>query len=451
MTAEPMSAIERIETVIPPVEIALHVTEPSPVNLPAAFWDARPALRHIQQAAHARSISADGLFGVVLARRCAATLPSVRLPPMIGADGSLNTFVALVGPSGTGKSSAVACGRDVLPLAGDGITDGLNVGSGEGLIEAYLGVPEVDGAARGRAKTQVITSVFAVLDEGEALAQQGGRKGATLLPTLRTAWSGGSLGQANASADRRRHLRDHSYRLAAVIGYQPEHAAVLLADDASGTPQRFLWLSATDPAIPDSPTPWPGPLDGQSVPAHLDLSLEVERISVALAVESEIRQRGLAQRRGQDLAHRLDSHGDLVRLKVAALLGLLDDRHDIAAADWDLAGVVMETSRAVRGEVASDARRRAAASEAASTSKAVRRQDALDDSLEAKALGRAARTIANRVHGHGPQSASDLMRAMSSKHRQHVTLYQAIDRAIDEEWIVLDSEGRYSSGSSKPS
>lgn len=448
MSTQALTPEERIGLVFGPEPIIAEAVEPPPINLPDAFWEARPILACVRQAAHARSISADALLGVVLARVCAGISPEVRLPPIIGSDASLNTFVALVGPSGSGKSSSVACGRDLVPLDGDGVRDGLQVGSGEGLIEAFLGLPP-EGQARAGAKVQVVTSVLAVLDEGEALAQQAGRRGATILPTLRTAWSGGSLGQANATADRRRHLRDHSYRLAAIIGYQPEHGATLLADDASGTPQRFVWLSATDPAIPEEPPPWPGafdravvsvPGDGLAVTRHAGLDVEVE---------AEIRQRGLAQRRGE-ATERLDAHGDLVRLKVAALLAHLDERHDIDRADWDLAGMVADTSRAVRGSVASEAQIRAAATEKATTDKAVRRQEALQSFEETKAREAAVRQIAKRVHREGHASRRELQQAMASRLRQHITVEQAIEIAIERRMVVSSGDGEFRVGPVRP-
>jgi hypothetical protein len=80
------------------------------------------------------------------------------------------------------------------------------------------------------------------------------------------------LGSANADAVRRVILRKHTYRFGMVVGVQPEKAGPLLFDAPAGTPQRLIWLPATDPAIPNRPAPTPPRLviDWKSYPAGAD-------------------------------------------------------------------------------------------------------------------------------------------------------------------------------------
>ena len=79
-------------------------------------------------------------FHVALARVVAATPASYVLPPLVGGVGTMNLFVALVGPSGSGKGAAHSAAEEALDLSGfrDPISrvDHLvisNVGSGEGI------------------------------------------------------------------------------------------------------------------------------------------------------------------------------------------------------------------------------------------------------------------------------------------------------------------------------
>ena len=74
------------------------------LNLPAEFWDARPVLAHIRQAAHSRLLSPDAVLAAVLARVAAATPPLWKLPAVVGGTSTVSTYVALVGPPGTGKA-----------------------------------------------------------------------------------------------------------------------------------------------------------------------------------------------------------------------------------------------------------------------------------------------------------------------------------------------------------
>jgi hypothetical protein len=71
---------------------------------------------------------------------------------------------------------------------------------------------------------------------------------------------GEALGFAYANATRRISLEAHSYRLGLVVGVQPERAGALLDGSDGGTPQRFVWLPATDPNLTANPDPEPTPM-----------------------------------------------------------------------------------------------------------------------------------------------------------------------------------------------
>ena len=133
----------------------------------------------------------------------------------------------------------------------------------------------------------------------------------------------------------------------------------LLEDAAAGTPQRFAWCRASDPSVPDEPECWPGPLRWQPPSYQVQTKrgvvnstgpipgYDVKRpVGIPPEVQDEIRARDLARVRGLALVGERQDHSDLMRLKMAALLAVLDDRTNTNQEDWELAGVLKATSDA---------------------------------------------------------------------------------------------------------
>jgi len=292
-----------------------------------------------------------------------------------------------------------------------------------------------------------MTAVLAVVDEGQVLVELGGRRGATLLPTLRSAWSGATLGQANASAETHRRLAAGFYRFCAVILLQPEHAATLLADGGGGLPQRIVWATATDPTIPDEQSPWPGPLDWTPPPT---ISGGPWDLDVHPDIAAELRTADLARARGGQAADPLDSHGGLARLKIAGVLAILAGRTNITREDWALAGHVVNVSRAVRMWVTEIDRAAARRREGAAIARAIRRDVAIVDSAAQRSLDRAARAIANRVHKQGGGTRRDLRHAVAGRDREHVTVEAALEEAERLRWIVAGDDDTWTPGGARP-
>ena len=335
------------------------------LNLPEEFWK-RDSLQHIRQAAHSRGRSADLVFGVTLARLAAMIPHTMRFDSGVGGRGSLNLFVAAIGASAAGKSTGKSVSVDLLArpryLDDDLFRDGLPLGSGEGLAEAYYGTVtrEQEVGTTGKTRTvkvreQVRHNVFVYVDEGETLTKTIERAGATIGPAIRSAWNGELLGQSNAREETTRILPSGSYSLGMVMGFQKSTAQPLLADAGPGTPHRFLWLSATDPTIPDARMNWPGELT-VSLDGREWLSEKVDAISnvvidFADAIKDELWRDNLARARGHLVPAELDAHEPLMRCKVAALLAVLDQRFHVTEEDWDLSLTVWNTSRAVRDDL----------------------------------------------------------------------------------------------------
>ncbi|MCD2119112.1 MULTISPECIES: bifunctional DNA primase/polymerase [Rhodococcus] len=347
-----------------------------------AFWTARPELSAVRQFAQARLIAPWALFGAVLVRSLAVVPPRVVLPPLIGSHGSVNSFVALVGSSGAGKSVTRSAARELvrLKLPGDAQLHVRNVGSGEGLVDQFATYD-----AKAKEYVGLRTRVMFTVDEVESLTAQGGRSGSTLFPTLRSAWTGDSLGFANRDKTKAIPVEAHRYRLTMIVGAQPTKAQPLLDDADGGTPQRFLWMPTTDPNAPDvepaepkpiTVGPWPQPKTGFSVSGVETAEVALvttppdPKSFVVLAIPESVREDVLAQRkkvlRGDPSANPLDGHALMTRLKVAVGLMVLNGRYDkVGDDDWDLAGVVMEVSNRTRCEV-----ERVIASEAAKSNQA---------------------------------------------------------------------------------
>lgn len=398
------------------------------VNLPEEFWEARPVLAHIRQAAHRSTTSADAVLGAVLARVDTLVPPGWDVPDIVGDTAPLNIMVAIIGSSGVGKTQAAKVARRLVPIDQPGVIADLPLGSGEGLAESYFDIVDVDtdsGKTR-KERRRVNRAGLFVLDEGGALGAMADRSGATLMTTLRTAWSGDTLGQANASQDTRRIVPAGTYRFALIAGFQLAAAADLLGDAEGGTPQRFEMFNAADPAIPDDSPPWPGRLELTLPPVLIDPLLGAD-VAVDPGIAAEVRCRRLAINRGETEVDPLDSHDDLCRLKVAMLLAVLDGRRDINTDDWELAGLVRANTKAIRAVVVANRDRAVRDREAAQAQRAARQAAVVGDEQRARslrnAIGRLRRTLADgRVVGR-----AEISRSLAGKERDHITAQDLID------------------------
>jgi hypothetical protein len=169
----------------------------------------------------------------------------------------------------------------------------------------------------------------------------------------------------------------------------------------------------------------------------------------------------LAVTRGEILLDPLDSHRELLRLKVAGLLAVLDTRTDVSVEDWELAGVVLTTSvrvresvtEAVRAEIEDRERRadRQAARRAVATDQARAQQE---EERYAEVLERAAGAVARKASRGGEISRREATQAIAGSHRKVLgpeAVDQAVDHAIEAGWLVEIGDGRYRPGAVQPS
>ncbi len=389
------------------------------------FWSSRKVLLHIRDSALAAYASPWSTLGVVLARVRAATPPTVQLPALIGGHASLNLFVAVVARSGGGKGASDKAARCVeIDQRLSGASGPMvnfpthTLGSGEGIAHMFMKRAKPSKANPDPEPYQYNTSALVNVAEVDTLAALQGRQGSTLGGQLRQAAMGEQLGFFYVDKEKRMNVPEHAYRLTLVAGVQPLRAEALLADSAGGTPQRFVWVSATSPvpdrdAMPEMPErmlwkapPWP-------VAQVLDGALRT-----VMPVPEVVREHTVELRRLhlQGEGDPLDGHANLTRIKVAAALAILEGRTGVDEEDWELSGTVMARSAAVRQEVldelAADRRDRNRATAEAEAYRAVVVTDRVEQEARRRVTEAVRRTLARAADdGWVPQSG--LRAAMS--------------------------------------
>jgi hypothetical protein len=410
----------------------VHVIEEPDQEVLDYFWTSRDLITHLHDFARARRVSPWAVLGVTLARIIARTPHQVCLPPIVGGRASLNLFVGLVGPSGSGKGGAEAAAADALHV---GHIETHTTGSGEGIAHGF----------RKREKGEILWrdhehAVLFSVAEIDTLAAQGDRKGATLMPELRRAWSGEQLGFGYADPTKRLPVPAHEYRMALVAGIQPTRAGALLNDSDGGTPQRFLWMPAIDPTAPDNPPDEPPPRTWNPPSTSGIVAVGGARIDVCQTAKDTIIAARLARLRGQD-GEALDGHALLARLKVAAALGIADGRYNVNDQDWALAGIVINKSDAVRTHIAAILANQIAAANNARAEAEATRAVHVTQRLEDEAVKRVCNVIIRKLKAaDDPMAGAPLRRAVAGRDRK--LFDEAVERLEKAGQIATENDGR---------
>ena len=313
------------------------------LNLPASFWEARPYLGHIHQAALSLRLSPDAVWEGV---KCfyAATIPwNHRLP----GDGTFDYVSIVVGAPGAGKSRAKHCAWMLLEKCRglEGVAFPAPAGSGEGMTDLYL---DRDNKER-RYK---LRGVGFYADEGKFLLDIASRSGNTTMQAIKQMWSGELTGSVAATAERHRWLDPRDVRATLLVSATPDVAAQFMRQDLTdeGLPQRISWGWATYPH-PDERPDWPGALDVH-VWDHNRAPDNIYTVDLAAELSALIDARQLAAARGETGPDDgLEGHAIYAIEKGAGLHAHLDGRLDITTDDWALATQDWETTRAVREHV----------------------------------------------------------------------------------------------------
>lgn len=446
-------------------------------NLDPDFWTSRAALAHIRDAAWSRNRCPDAVLMAVLARVSSLMPPALRVDTGVGTPASLNMFSALVSPSGQGKTDAVGIALDLVraehapvcevfalrrmkgceahPDDLDPVCEACAVkqahhqepyldvplGSGEGLAEVFMGKVR---QGRTVARRQVRGNAMVWLDEGEALLKIRERNGSTVGAMIRSAWVGSTIGQMNASEDRTRVIPRGSYSLGLVAGFQPEVLGPLLDDHGPGTPQRFVYVSAVDPAIPlvrpnypgELAIAWPRPVlnvDGRAFMPVEDEVLE------------EIQDMDSGRARGEWSAAPLDSHEVLTQVKLAGLLAVLDGRTDINVVDWHLSGAIWAVSCGVRDHVLSLCEREESRKVQEADRRHTDRAVATEEAIVTRALTAACKYVVSTLGRHHHDTVgcprTCLNQAIPSRIKRIVSVDNAIDELLQQKLIARVKPG----------
>lgn len=326
-------AIERVRDRIPPPQVSpLELDEPETLeSIEGNFWTSRENLNLIYTAALAQMASPWAVLACCAARLLALTPPTIRLPAIIGGEGSLNWFAAIVAKSGGGKGAAMAVAEDLV-VSTDVYTRG--AGSGEGMIEAY----------RRASEGHEVESILFSIDEVDSLASLKDRSGQTTMSVIRSGFSGETLGYTYRGRAKET-VPKHTYRMTMLVSVQPDRAAALFDDAGGGTPQRFQWFIGRDRRITSDPPQWPT-RNGERLRIPLlstsDLTKAAGIITVPQEVIDTVREVRAASMSGSDCA--LDGHAVYSREKFAFALALIDGRTSINDEDWKLSGIAAAVS-----------------------------------------------------------------------------------------------------------
>lgn len=394
-------------------------------DIEQGFWTSRDSLETIYNAALARMCSPWAVLGCCAARALTQVRPNCTLPPLIGGPGSLNWFCAIVAKSGVGKGAALQVARQLVPR----YIFTRNLGSGEGLVDAYCCKSDAENPDGIRESVMFVANE---IDSVNALAK---RNGSNLLPTLRLGFSGEKLGFSYRGKPL--HIAEDSYRMTLIMATQPTRAGWLFDDENGGTPQRFIWLPATDHRISVNRPYWDGkPL---ALPGPKSWLYPVQ-LTVPGDAETLILAEQAKRNSGQTDA--LDGHALFVREKFAFALAVLDGRDRMNDEDWALAGIAMAVSDHTRTWVTQAARQ---AKEAEATEKGIQQGISAAAASVSKAQQdwKRARRIENWILGKlkaaGPQGMSevDLKRAAYNPDRPSIA--PALARLADDgavKWIA---------------
>jgi hypothetical protein len=431
------------------VEIEESPPDPNFFYLPESFYEARPEFARIRQAAQSRLIAPDAAMHAALTRISALADHRIVLEGVVCRYGSLNLATVFVGPSGAGKGSVLDLARELLPAVGMERFREIPVGSGEGIVNAFFESKTIGtGQDKRTVPIRKLDSALIRIDEGQMLKALAQRSGQTTMEVLRSAWSGEQLGNTYADRERRdKILPPFSYRCAVAMGLQPEHGDALLNKEeiAGGTTQRFLFAPWTDPYAPDladSPE-WPHGFAWQCPTWKPEEEQQVMGLAgcyvmpVDAEIKAQIRETRLLLLRGSHKREDpLDSHVDLLNLKVAGLLALFQGRLNVDPEDWRLANMVTRRSREIRKYLRHFQLSVAAEADDRAIERSVKREVAIRDIPYH--VERVAAWMARKLDD-GPMTRSALYKAAAGRDRRYFD--GALARAV-ETGTVIDDDGK---------
>ena len=424
----------------------------SNLRLEQAFYEFTNELRFIQDEALSRMVAPDALLFSTLTRISASIPPAYLLPAFVGSNATASLLSAIVGNAGIGKSQANSAARELFPVNDERFRFDLPNGTGQGMIEAYLRQARKGeaGFVEGK-KIQQFEGCHFYIDEGSILVSLGSKKEDITLDTIRSLWSGESVGQTNASTTTSRFLPARSVAFGLAVGFQPDIAAEFIREGENvGTPQRFLWCYAHNDEQPDNAPKPNGKLDTLILPRR-DTPFEFK---FDPSIQHEIRSRRAQLMRREITFNAYESHDSLKQMKVAACLAILHREKHVDSQTWALAGNIVEVS----ANVLQDIRKTYAEKQ---LEKQANKNDQKADSAirtiektREQAIKTGAATMARKAHKElSHVGATFLNQAVSSNDKRLATTDEMIDYALNQSWleeIPTKGTSRYKAGRITP-
>lgn len=479
-------------------------------TLSPEFYKKHPILEQIYKESLARAIPPDSVLAGVLAHASYQMDYRVMLP-----GGAVNNlFVGLIGKSGKNKGRSLNFAAQLMPETHltDPKAQHIRLGTGEGISKAYYGklTEEEILAETDRRKAELHAEVdegdedhelvlkieldnidklmktnkgalqivrrhaFMRIDEGEAIEELSGRNGATLGTSLRSAASGEALGFGNASDETRLPVPQYEYRLAVVMGIQPEKTKYLLDESTGGTPQRFVWVATKSYQVDKEALKRQGPTLAPPKPLNIrfpDLTefkmLEFPngKVRREMVFAPEIEQE-IWEYQVDNIDDTHDGEDELLSQKylnyrkVAASLAFLFGETEVTLDTWALTHEFMRNSDAVRDRMVGVVKQILKSKEEAADARAASRASAAkvaekqaEQVFEVQEIDRIARRIAKHLDdGHECQMGclnNFLGRDKAPSERRDA----AIEDAQAKDWVKVLKVGNKTSiskGSSIP-
>lgn len=374
----------------------------------------------------------------------------------------LNLQLGYVGKSGQGKGLCMSA--PMRPAGSNTVIVKETPASGETFVDLFF--------VREKNADNIIEAVrhkypvIATWDEIDSYAAKTAGKGNTLEPHLRSAFTGGDVGDKSLSREREKvgmFLEAGTYRFVSAFGIQPKRAAPLLKDGGGGTLQRTLWLPITDYDAPKTAA------DIRAVRAELAQRLGLPivpqdapelvvsgpvSVTVDMAIQDEVLEhRALVVVDDASVADE-DRHRNNYRIRVASIFagwcaGMGNPAH-VDAAAWRWADAVMELSARERKSTETSASN-AEMVEAAGKGKldAVRRMAAELESETAEvaqmyATVRRLRVVLTRVNERTERELANNYCTKKQRAVLHLALAQGSDSGLlyktcDDKWAVTDA------------
>ena len=401
-----------------------------PADRERMFWDARPELQQVRQAAFAGMASPWAVLGALCVRVLADVPPGWRTMTGIGdpAGGNLNLYAVLAAESGGGKGVASQVAGYLWP---SGVYS-VEIASGEALPKLFARrVKQPDSGEW--VSERVRDSAIVDAPEFGSLSASGSRMGATLTQRLCNGFSGESLSFAVADESKNVEVLANSYRLGVITGVQYGNAGLLLSESAAvtGLPQRFVWFPANIGAdeLPEVRPDMPAPLRRWTFPTGLT------QIAVCDQAKRDMEAAQRAKLIG-DTSSPLDGHKLYARVKLAYALAVLNGHYSsVRDEDWKLSGVVMEVSEATRQKALDtmsrrdrkqavaagkrDGIRKAAASEVESDEAVRRAADSLYRWLQSQSAGASRNELRKRLRSDKREQFDDALDLLIEEGRVH--------------------------------